>query len=91
MTKRISLILPESTIAIVDRLTTHGNRSGFIDRAILHYAEAQRIAGLRKHLKAGYRSSAPDDLTIAAEWFPLEQEVIEKYARVAKTSRSPRS
>jgi hypothetical protein len=31
-------------------------------------------AGLLEQLAAGYRASAQQDLAIAAEWFPLEEE-----------------
>ena len=41
MTKRINIILPETTIGVLNRLTTTGNRSRFIDRAVLHYVESR--------------------------------------------------
>ena len=89
MTKRINVILPEKTVTVLDRVTTKGNRSRFIDQAVLHYIEVQGKASLREQLKAGYRASASDDLAIAAEWFPLEEEAFETLAK--KPSRSKRS
>jgi metal-responsive CopG/Arc/MetJ family transcriptional regulator len=34
MSKRINIILPDKTVAVLDRVTTKGNRSRFIDRAV---------------------------------------------------------
>jgi len=39
MAKRINTILPDKTVSVLDRVTTKGNRSRFIDRAVLHYVE----------------------------------------------------
>ena len=78
MTKRINIILPERTIAVLDRVTTKGTRSRFVDRAVLHYVESQGKASLRQQLIEGYRAAADDDLAIAAAWFPLEEEVSEE-------------
>jgi CopG family transcriptional regulator/antitoxin EndoAI len=74
MTKRINIILPAETVSVLDRVTTKGNRSRFIDRAVLHYVETHGKRSLREQLKAGYRANAERDLAIAAEWFPLEEE-----------------
>ena len=74
MSKRINIILPEKTVSVLDRVTTKGNRSRFIDRAVLHYVETRGHQSLREQLKAGYRANADRDLAIAAEWFPLEEE-----------------
>jgi metal-responsive CopG/Arc/MetJ family transcriptional regulator len=37
MNKRINVILPITTVAVLDRVATKGNRSALIDRAIRHY------------------------------------------------------
>ena len=37
MHKRINITLPEETLALIDRVTEHGDRSRFIDEAIKHY------------------------------------------------------
>lgn len=78
MNKRINIILPEKTVSVLDRLTTKGNRSRFIDRAVLHYVETRGQQSLREQLKSGYRANAERDLAIAAEWFPLEEEAWKK-------------
>jgi len=53
MGKRINIILPDKTLSVLDRVTTKGNRSRFIDRAVLQYIEARGKQSLREQLKAG--------------------------------------
>jgi CopG family transcriptional regulator / antitoxin EndoAI len=86
MAKRINIILPEKTVSVLDRVTTKGNRSRFIDRAVLHYVETNGRQNLREQLKAGYRANAARDLETAAAWFPLEEEARETFE---KTARKP--
>ena len=74
MNKRINIILPEKTVAVLDRVTKPGNRSRFIDRALLHYVQTQGVQSLRERLKAGYQANAERELATAAAWFPLEEE-----------------
>ena len=74
MSKRINIILPEQNISVLDRVTSKGNRSRFIDRAVLHYIETHSRESLIGQLKAGYRANTDRDLSLAAEWFPLEEE-----------------
>jgi CopG family transcriptional regulator / antitoxin EndoAI len=74
MAKRINIILPDKTIAVLDRVTTKGNRSQFIDRAVKQLVAIEGNANLRTSLKAEAIENADRDLQIAAEWFPLEQE-----------------
>ena len=96
MSKRLNIILPEKTVSVLDRVTTPGNRSRFIDRAVLHYIQTYGKQSIRERLKAGYRASAEEDLAMAAEWFPLEEEAgetIEKSASqpIKKPARSKHS
>jgi CopG family transcriptional regulator/antitoxin EndoAI len=74
MSKRINIMLPERTLAVLDRVAPKGNRSRFVSRAVLHYVETQGRQSLREQLKAGYLANADESLKIAAEWFPLEEE-----------------
>lgn len=90
MSVRINIILPETTVNVLDRVAAKGSRSRFIDRAVLHYVEAQGKQHLRKQLEAGYRANAQQDLEMAAEWFALEEEVgegAEKSKKVKKAKR----
>ena len=74
MSKRINIMLPDKTLAVLDRVASRGNRSRLISDAILRYVEFQGKQRLRDQLKAGYLANADEDLRIAAEWFPLEEE-----------------
>jgi metal-responsive CopG/Arc/MetJ family transcriptional regulator len=74
MSQRINIMLPEETLAVLRRVAPRGNRSRFISRAVIHYVETQGKESLREHLKAGYLANADENLKIAAEWFPLEEE-----------------
>jgi CopG family transcriptional regulator / antitoxin EndoAI len=74
MNKRINVILPAATVAVLDKVAARGNRSALIDRAIRHYVEAQSRQSLRERLKQEALASADRDLQMAAEWFPLEEE-----------------
>jgi len=72
MSKRINIILPDRTLAVLDRVAT--NRSRFIDRAVRHLVETESKANLRALLQEEAIDNAARDLAIAAEWFPLEEE-----------------
>ena len=74
MNKRINVILPTSTVAVLDRVARKGNRSALIDHAIRHYVKTQSQQNLREQLKLEGLANAQRDLEIAAEWFPLEEE-----------------
>ena len=78
MSRRINIVLPERTLAVLDRVTTKGSRSRFIDRAVIHLVETEGRQNLRARLKAEAIENAERDLAIAAEWFPLEEEALRK-------------
>ena len=88
MSKRINIILPDKTVAVLDRLTTKGNRSRFIDRAVRRLVETQGKQNLRDQLEAGYRENAEHDLAIAAEWFPLEEEAWRTFTGSSRSKKS---
>ena len=74
MSKRINIILPDKTVAVLDRVTTKGSRSRFIDRAVRQLVETEGRANLRSRLKEEALANADRDLAMTAEWFPLEEE-----------------
>ena len=41
MSIRLNIILPETTVSVLNRVADKGGRSRFIDRAVLHYVQAQ--------------------------------------------------
>jgi CopG family transcriptional regulator/antitoxin EndoAI len=81
MSKRINIILPEATVAVLDRVAPRGNRSPFIDRAVLCLVKTEGTANLREQLKAGALANAKLNLELAEEWFPVEQEAWQKLER----------
>lgn len=92
MSKRINIILPDTTVAVLNRVTTKGNRSRFIDRAVRRLVAIEGKANLRTRLKAEAIENAARDLEIAAEWFPLEQETIQTLTSTTanSTAKKPR-
>jgi len=74
MNTRINVILPASTVAVLDKVAAKGARSALIDRAIRHYVATQSRENLRERLKQEALANAERDLQLAAEWFPLEEE-----------------
>ncbi|MBZ5621998.1 MAG: hypothetical protein LAQ69_25215 [Acidobacteriia bacterium] len=94
MSKRINIVLQDTTVAVLDRVAAKGARSRFIERAVRHYVETQGRENLREQLEAGYRANAERDLAMAAEWFPLEEEAWQTFEasrkpkRITKTKRT---
>lgn len=78
MSKRINVILPDETLAVLDRVTTRGSRSRFVSRAVIHYVKSCGKQNLRERLKAAYQANAQENLKVALEWFPLEEEAWQK-------------
>ena len=74
MNKRINIILPAATVAVLDNVAAKGQRSGLIDRAIRHYVSSQSRQHLRERLKQEALANAERDVGLAADWFPLEEE-----------------
>jgi CopG family transcriptional regulator/antitoxin EndoAI len=90
MSKRINVILPDSTLRVLERVAGKGDRSRFISQAVLYYVHNHGAAHLRERLKQGALANAKLDLEIAEEWFPVEQEAwqkLDREERAAKTSR----
>jgi CopG family transcriptional regulator/antitoxin EndoAI len=83
MTKRINVILPAETIKVLDRVAPKGNRSRLIDQAVLFYVRTKSRENLRERLKQGYLANSKENLKLAQEWFPLEEEAWQK----AKTKK----
>ena len=74
MRTRISIVLPERTVRMVDRVAGKRGRSRFIDQAVRDYASSRARRNLRELLKEGAIRNKAIDLEIAEEWFPLEEE-----------------
>ena len=75
MNQRINVSLPEETLWLLDSVAPKGDRSRLIDRAIRFYIDAKSRAALKKQVQEGARRRAERDLSLAGEWFPLEEEL----------------
>lgn len=74
MQKRINVVLPEATLAVIDRLADKGSRSRFICNAVEYYVTSKSRKNLRQRLQQEAIETTSRDLEMAAEWFPLEEE-----------------
>jgi CopG family transcriptional regulator / antitoxin EndoAI len=81
MAKRINVSLPAETVRVLDRVAPKGNRSRLIDQAVLFYVKTRSRETLRQRLKEGYLATAKENLKLAQEWFPLEEEAWQKADR----------
>jgi CopG family transcriptional regulator/antitoxin EndoAI len=89
MGKRINIVLPDKTLAVLDRVTLKGTRSQFIDSAVRHLVATESQANLRERLKAEAIENADRDLALASEWFPLEEEAI-AHAEIGRKRKQTR-
>ena len=74
MNKRLNITLPEETVRLMDRVAGKGRRSSLIDRAVRRYVKEESRANLRKQLAASYKANAADDLKLAEDWFPVDEQ-----------------
>jgi CopG family transcriptional regulator / antitoxin EndoAI len=72
--KRINVILPETTLRNIDRLSRPGQRSRFIERAVEHYIATAGPDALQERLKQAALRDQDLDLEIAGDWFAVDQE-----------------
>ena len=74
MQQRLNITLPQETVKLIDRSSKRGDRSRFIDHAVKFYVKEQRRTGLRAALKEGAVKRAKRDLSVAVDWFLIEDE-----------------
>ena len=84
MARRINVILPESTVRTIDRLSRPGQRSRFIARAVQHYVITASPEALQERLKQAALRDHDLDLEIASDWFAVDQE---QWQRLDKQER----
>jgi metal-responsive CopG/Arc/MetJ family transcriptional regulator len=84
MSKRINVLLPDATIQALDRVATKGTRSRLVSEAVIYYIRARAKENLRERLKAGYQANTAENLRIAVEWFPVEEQAWQKATRTGK-------
>jgi len=93
MSKRINIVLPDKTLAVLDRVAAKGKRSQIISRAVMHFIESQGKEMLRERLKREGIANAERDVEMAAEWFLLEEEAsaTPDVAPVKRRAKTPRT
>ncbi|MFN0105830.1 MAG: hypothetical protein ACKV2U_27555 [Bryobacteraceae bacterium] len=74
MTKRINIVLPETTIRNIDRLVKAGERSRFINCAVEHYVATQSAEAVRKLLELTAVRDRDLDKQIAEDWSAVDQQ-----------------
>jgi hypothetical protein len=99
MAKRINVVLSDETVKTVHQAAKPGERSRFIDRAVLYYAATHSAKALQESLK---RAAVRDrDLAeeIGRDWFAVDREAwqtaeeraVRRSTRSAAKSTSSRS
>ena len=78
MHKRINVTLPEATVKLIDGVAKKGDRSRFINQAVKHYVEDVGRDNLRRRLKDGAIARASRDVSLASEWFSLDEQAWQK-------------
>ena len=74
MRKRISIVLPETTIEAIDRMARRGQRSEFINEAVKHFLSRHSAEAMRTQLEAAIIRDRDLDREIAADWFAVDAE-----------------
>ena len=77
--KRVNITLPLRTLRKIEKTSTPGGRSQFIDKAVNFYIKEVGRKELREALKEGAQVWADRDRTMAKEWSGIEEEVWQKY------------
>jgi CopG family transcriptional regulator / antitoxin EndoAI len=67
--------LPDDTLVEIDRLAPQGDRIRFIGDAIQFYISETNKTAMRERLREGAIVRAERDLTLAQEWFVLDEEI----------------
>lgn len=81
MKKRVNITLAGDTVQLLDRVSKPGERSNIIDRAIKYYVEEIGERNLRRQLKEGALRGAERDLSLASEWFSVDEEAWSRKGR----------
>jgi CopG family transcriptional regulator/antitoxin EndoAI len=81
MHKRINVTLPESTVRLMERAASKGDRSRLVDQALRQYLRGVTKKSLRERIKEGAIRRSERDLALAEEWALLEEETWPKGRR----------
>lgn len=81
MTKRINVILPETTISTIHRLAKPGQRNRLIDIAVQYYAATRSAEALREQLKQSAIRDRDLDAGETQAWAGVDQELWQRLDR----------
>jgi hypothetical protein len=83
LTKRINIVLAETTIRTIDRMTRPGERSRFINQAVRHFVTHRSTEVLRMRLEQAVMRDRDLDCEIASDWSAADKgpaESISEYS-----------
>jgi CopG family transcriptional regulator / antitoxin EndoAI len=79
--ERLNITLPRETVGLLDRVTTKGARSRFINDAIRERVASVGKGKLRRQLEEGYASRFARDLRMVEEWLAVDEQTWEHAER----------
>ena len=85
--KRIDIVLPETTIHSLEKVTKPGQRSSFIDQAVRHFAANRNAAAVRTQLERAAIRDQDLDREVAADWFAVDQETWQQLKKLEAGKR----
>lgn len=74
MSKRLNIVLPDSTVQTIDRMVKPGQRSRFINQAVQHYVANRSTEALRTQLELATVRDQDLDREVAADWLAVDQQ-----------------
>jgi CopG family transcriptional regulator / antitoxin EndoAI len=90
MTKRLNIVLPETTIQTIDRIAKPGERSRFIDQAVKHFAAHRSTEALRMRLEKTAVRDQDLDREIASDWLAVDKEAWQRLDIKQQKTRTTR-
>ena len=68
-------MLPDSTLKVLDRVASKGERSRFVSEAVLYFVRAHSAQTLRDKLRDGYQANTKNSLQLAEDWLPIDNDI----------------
>ena len=89
MSKRINIVLPETTVHTIDRLAKPGQRSRFINEAVQHFVAHRSTEAVRAQLERAAVRDRDLDREITREWFAVDNESWQRLEREEQPAQKP--
>src|SRR5258706_16052417 len=74
MSKRLNIVLPEATVQTIDRMVKPGQRSRFINQAVVHFVANRSVEALRRRLELAAVRDRDLDREAAADWLAVDRQ-----------------